>query len=140
MALSIFDDQAQEPQAADLQAGLGRSAKLWERLVAAVGAAHPPIEPVWNFGGAKIGWTMRLKQKDRNVLYLIPQAKHFLVGVVLGEKAYRAAREAGLPAEVIALFEAARPYAEGRGIRYPVRVAADVDVVLALAALKMARR
>jgi hypothetical protein len=140
MALSIFDDKAHEPQAADLQAGLGRSAALWERLAAAVAAAYPPIAPVWNFGGAKFGWNMRLKQKDRNVLYLIPQAKHFLVGVVLGEKAYQAAREADLPAEVIAMFDAAKPYVEGRGIRYPVRKAADVDVVLAIAALKMARR
>lgn len=140
MALGIFDDKAHEPQASDLQAGLGRTMKLWERLAAAVAAAYPPIVPVWNHAGAKYGWSMRLKQKDRNVLYLIPQAKHFLVGVVLGEKAYQAARDASLPDEVVAMFEAAKPYAEGRGIRYPVRVAADVDVVLAIAALKMARR
>jgi hypothetical protein len=139
MALSIFDDKTHEPTAADLQTVLGRSVKLWERLVAAVAVGHPPIVPAWNFSGAKFGWSMRLKQTDRVVLYLIPQAKHFLVAVVLGEKAYRAAREAGLPAEVMAMFDAAKPYVEGRGIRWPVRTAKDVEVMLALAALKMAR-
>ncbi len=139
MALSIFDDKAHEPTPADLQATLGRSAKLWERLVAEVGAAYAPILPTWHHAGANYGWSLRLKKKDRVVLYLIPQAKHFLAAVVLGEKAYRAAREAGLPPEVLAMLDAAKPYVEGRGIRWPVRAAKDVEVMLALAALKMAR-
>ncbi len=140
MALSIFDDKSQEPVDADLQAALGRSARLWERLVVAVGVDYAPIVASWNFAGAKFGWSLRLKQKDRVVLYLIPQAKHFLVGVVLGEKAVQAAHDAGLPAEVVAMIDAARPYAEGRGIRWPVRAARDIEVVRTLAALKLARR
>lgn len=138
MALSPFDDAAHAPEPEALAATLGPSAPLWERVARGVAERHAPIDEAWHFGGRNYGWSMRLRRKDRTVLYLIPQAGHFLVGVVFGEKALRAARASDVPASVIALFDAARPYAEGRGIRLPVRSAADAEVVLALAAIKLA--
>ena len=139
MALSSLDDGSHVPSQTEVDESLGPSARLWARLVAGVAKVHAPIEQVWTFSGPKYGWSLRLKRKDRVVLYLIPQLGHFLVGVVLGEKAVRAAREADLPAAVLEAMESARPYAEGRGIRVPVRDAEDVQAAMKLAALKMAR-
>jgi hypothetical protein len=92
----------------------------------------------WNFPGAKYGWSLRLKRKDRVTLYLIPQAGHFLVGVVLGEKAVKAAHECGLPDVVLSQIDNAPRYAEGRGIRLPVTGRDDLFAVQKLAAVKMA--
>jgi hypothetical protein len=139
VVLSSFEDKSRPPEAGELDAGLGRSARAWKQLVAGVARRHAPIEAVWNFAGAKFGWSLRLRRNDRVLLYLIPQGGHFLVGVVLGEKAVKGARESGLPSAVLELIDAARPYAEGRGIRIPVSRAADLDVVLDLVALKLAR-
>jgi hypothetical protein len=139
MALSAFDDKQQPPSPGDLEAMLAKSARHWTRIVDAISENYPPIEQAWNFSGAKYGWSLRLKQKDRIVLYLIPQARQFLAGVVLGEKAVKAARAAKIPAEVIALIDAAPVYAEGRGIRFPVTSAEDVRACLALTSLKMAK-
>lgn len=138
MALSAFDDKTHRPEPSDLQATLGKSSRAWATLVAEVTKVHAPVDEVWNFAGAKFGWSLRLKRKDRILLYLIPQAGQFLVGVVLGEKAVKAARASDLPAEVLALIEAARPYAEGRGIRFPAKGKSDVDAALRLVALKVA--
>jgi hypothetical protein len=143
MALSIFDGKGAPPTPSALKAALGPSARLWEALVSAVSAAHPPIEEQWNCAGPKFGWSMRLRRKERVVLYLIPQEKGFLAGVVLGEKAVKEATAGSvpgrrpLPAPVLALLEAAPRYAEGRGLRLPVASRQDVESVLRLVAAKM---
>ncbi len=73
------------------------------------------------------------------ILYLIPQAGQFLVGIVLGGKAVDAAQNAGLPAAVLAAIAAAPRYAEGTGLRLPIAGEQDLPPVEILTALKMAR-
>jgi hypothetical protein len=93
MAPSVFDDKAKAPAATDLKKELGGSAGLWIRLIAQVTTGVGPVSEEWNFAGAKHGWSMRLRDKERVVLYMTPQDGCFLVGVVLGEKAVKRARE-----------------------------------------------
>ena len=138
MALSAFDDKGHRPEAAELAAVLADSAPLWFRLVTHLGESYPPITEEWGFTGAKYGWSLRLKWKDRVVLYLTPQAGRCLAGVVLGEKAVASALERGLSARAAALVEAAPRYAEGRGIRVEVAGQDDAAVVEELVAAKMA--
>ncbi len=138
MALSAFDDKGHRPEAAELTGVLADSAPLWSRLVAHLGESYPPITEEWGFTGAKYGWSLRLKRKDRVVLYLTPQAGRCLAGVVLGEKAVAAALGRGLSARAAALVEAAPRYAEGRGIRVEVAADDDAAVVEELVAAKMA--
>jgi Protein of unknown function (DUF3788) len=137
MALGAFYDSSTPPSPAALRKALGRSARLWDQLVSGVAEAHYPITEQWNFGGAKFGWSLRLRRKDRTVLYLIPQEKGFLAGVVLGEKAVTAAHASGLPPLILTLLDATPRYAEGRGLRLPVATRRDVDSVLGLVAAKM---
>jgi hypothetical protein len=59
---------------------------------------------------------------------------------VLGGKAYEATKAANLPASIQAVIDQAPKYAEGRGVRIPVRNAADADDVRTLAAIKFAHR
>ena len=138
MALSAFDDPSGPPQAGDLEVVGGASAGLREEVVALVTQKHGPITPCWNFARAKYGWSLRLKRKERVVLYMTPQMGQFLVGVVLGEKAAKAAHDAGLPAALLAMIDGAPRYAEGRGIRLAITSRADVLAVEQLAALKLA--
>jgi hypothetical protein len=138
MALSAFDDKAHPPTPAAVRRVLGRAAGAWERIVAVIGEDHAPVVETWAHPGAKYGWSMRLVRGERIVVYLTPQAGCVLVGLTLGEKAVRAAREAGLPAAVMALVDAAPRYPEGRGVRLEVRSLRDVAAVRKLAAAKMA--
>ena len=138
MALSGFDDKSKEPRAADLRNTLGRSGAHWDSLVAHIEAEFAPLEKTWNFAGAKWGWSLRLKQKKRTILYMTPCAKHFLVGFALGEKAVRAAHAYPLSDSILAIVDGAPKYAEGRGVRVEVKTKRDVAAVKELATVKMA--
>ncbi len=138
MALSAFDDKSKKPGASDLEKMLGRSSAHWNALIAHIASDYAPLEQTWIFAGASWGWSLRLKQKKRTVLYMTPCKKHFLVGFVLGERAVKAAHESTLPEPVLTLIDGAKKYAEGRGVRIEVRNKKDRDAVMKLAAIKMA--
>jgi hypothetical protein len=138
VALSALDDRSVPPTDRALREVLGRAAALWTALEADLQAAHGPLAREWNFAGAKYGWSMRLRQKKRVLVYMTPGRSSFLASFALGEAACRAAREQGLPAPMLALIDAAPKYAEGRGVRIPVRTRRDLDGILRLAAIKAA--
>lgn len=137
MAISAFDDKSRPPKSGELKNVLRGTAGLWSQLVAHITGNHGPVAELWNFSGAKFGWSLRLSRKDRVVLYMTPQAGHFLVGVVLGDKAVERAHEMRLPATVLKLIDDAPRYAEGRGIRLTVATRDDLRIVQRLAAVKM---
>lgn len=138
MALSAFDDKSRPPKPGELEAVLGHSAGLWDELVAHVEDTYAPVTRLWSFSGAKYGWSLRLKRRERIVLYMTPQSGAFLLGIVLGEKAAKAAHDSGLPGRILELVDGAPRYAEGRGIRLVVSNAGDLAAARVLAALKMA--
>jgi hypothetical protein len=138
MALSVFEDKSHRPTAAELAAALGRAAPHWRALATRLARAHGPLDEEWHHAGARYGWSMRLKQGKRIVVYCSPGRGCFTVGIVLGRKAVRAARESDLPPAILEAIEAAREYAEGRGVRLAVRTKADLEAILTLAGFKMA--
>ena len=136
-SLSAFGDKASQPSPSELTKALGPAAPPWSALIGHIRLSYPRAVEQWNFASAKFGWSLRLKQADRVILYLIPQAGRFLVGVVLGAKAVAAAQSAGLPANVLTAIAEAPRYAEGTGIRLPVQSESDLAAIQTLAALKM---
>jgi hypothetical protein len=137
MALSFFDDKAQPPRRQDLEAALGRTAKLWNRLIDHLKQRYDPAVEEWCFAGKKWGWSLRVKRKKRAILYMTPKKGAFHVGFALGEKAVTAAKEMKLPEKVLRIIEEAPKYAEGRGVRLDVSKAADLKPVEKIAAAKM---
>lgn len=137
MALSVFDDRAAPPTEQTLAQALGRAARAWALVKEQVGRLCAPLREEWAFAGAKFGWSLRLKRADRVIVYMTPGRGQFLASFVLGERACAAAGEASLPAGILRLIAEARKYAEGRGIRIPVRTARDVAAVAKLAAIKL---
>ena len=73
----------------------------------------------------------------RTILHLGPRSKHFIVAIILGEKAVAAVRESDLSPEVVAMVEGAKGYTEGRVIRFEIRSKKDTGAVEALAKIKM---
>jgi hypothetical protein len=137
MALSVFDDRESPPTDRALGQALGSAAKVWDRLKEALVRECGGLDEEWGFAGVKYGWSLRLKRGSRVVLYLTPGAGSFLASLALGEKASAAARAARLPQRLLALIEAAPRYAEGRGVRVPVRTARDASGIPKLVALKL---
>ena len=134
----MFDDKSKLRRATDLKNALGRTSASWDSLIAHIASEFAPLDETWSFSAAKWGWSLRLKQKKRTILYMTPCKGHFLVGFALGEKAVKAAHEATLPDSVLTVIDGAKKYAEGRAVRIEVRSKKDRDNVMKLAAIKMA--
>jgi hypothetical protein len=137
MALSIFDDKTKPPTDTDVAHALGAATKPWTELKAHVASAHGVTREEWGFATKSTGWGLRLKRGERTILYMIPCRDYFLVGLVLGDKAVRAAHERKLPEAILTELDNARKYAEGRGIRLEVRKSAELRPIEALVAIKV---
>jgi hypothetical protein len=136
MALSAFDDKNIPPDDRSLNATLGSASRLWDRLKERLSSDHGPLREAWRFSGQSFGWSFRLEQPKRVLVYMTPCQKYFLASFALGNKAYRAATTAGLSTGVMTLLRSAPKYPEGRGIRVPVRTSRDLEDVVKLAAIK----
>jgi hypothetical protein len=137
VALSIFDDKAQQPTEADLARALKGSFVFWNQLKERIASRFTPLTFEWGFTSKSTGWGLRLKHKERTILYMTPCAAHFLASFALGEKAVQAAHQANLPSSILKTIDSARKYAEGRGVRLRVTSARDVRDVEKLAVIKM---
>jgi hypothetical protein len=115
----------------DLVAGLGPARRRWEKLLAAL--ESPEITSrEWK------GEALRLKRKDRTILYLIPREDSFQAAFVLGDRAVAAARQVSLPEHVVAALNQARRYAEGTGLRFEVLGPGDYAAIRTLMSIKLA--
>ena len=133
MAMSALDEKARHPTEEQLRTVLGRSYGSWIKLLALIAERIHPSAEVWKFS---TGWSLRVLHKDRVIVYLIPQQNRFLVSFALGEKAVAAAHAARLSAAVLRIIDDAPRYAEGRGVRIPVRGSRQLTTLARLAQIK----
>lgn len=138
MALSALDDKAAEPTLSDLTRVLGPCEEAWHHLVSRMGAVYGSLSEEWTYSGAKYGWSARLKRKKRTILYLIPQERAFLVGLVLGDRALGLLRRDELTPDVLGIIDEAPRYGEGTGFRIPVTSIEDCSAIETIVEAKMA--
>lgn len=136
MPLSAFGENGSAPSDDDLRITLGRAYPPWKRLIALVGARISPINEVWAFTSKSTGWGLRLRHRDRIILYMTPQHQQFLVSLVLGDKAIAAANDARLSAAIRDAIAAAPRYGEGTGVRMTVTSSRQLPGLSALAQIK----
>lgn len=134
--LNAFAGKADAPDDHALTVALGAAKTLWDKLVSDL-QRKKAVSAEWGSSSRKAGWSLRLKQKDRIILYLIPQPDSFQVALVLGDKGVKAARESELPARVQKSIAGAKRYAEGTGIRLAVTAPEDLAGIEQLAQIKI---
>lgn len=136
MERNAFAGKKSKPTEGQLALVLGPSKTFWDQIISNLEIECPTRE--WSSYSVKAGWSLKLKKKDRTIVYLSPLAGGFRVGIVLGDRAIRATHKAGLPDQVMDMISEATKYAEGTGIRIEVASTADVEIVRKLAAIKIA--
>jgi hypothetical protein len=136
MEANAFVGRKTKPSESQLKEALGASKAMWDQVIDELEDECPIKE--WSSYSPKAGWSLKLKRKDRTILYLGPLSGRFRVAFVLGDKAVRAARESALPKPVLKMISEARKYAEGTGVRFEVTDVKDVEAVKELAATKIA--
>lgn len=116
----IFMDKALKPDNAGLQSVLGIKFFLWMDIRDYVFEKYPQAIEEWNYPGAKYGWSFRIKDKKRAIIYLLPGKQSFRIALVFGEKATHQALGSSIAASIKKEIEAAPVYTEGRGFRIEV--------------------
>lgn len=139
MALSAFDDKSRPPKPKQVAEVLGDSHELWRAIVEHVNETYGLVDQQWGFSGKAWGWGLRLKQKQRAILYLTPSEGFFYVGLALGQKAYDQALASKPPKRFREVLDRAPKYAEGYGVRVEVRKKPDLKWIEKFAAAKMGK-
>ena len=121
MDTSIFTDKHQIPDEQKLQKALGRSYKFWEEIRIFTLKTENSLLEEWNFPGEKYGWSYRIKDKKKAIVYLLPRENYFKVAFVFGQKAVDAILLSNISENIKDELNKARVYAEGRGIRIEIK-------------------
>jgi hypothetical protein len=122
------------------KSALGRAYPLWAGVVRVVEELALPLDIEWKPSKIAFGQVCLLRHKKRTLLYLLPEEASVTVAIVLGERAYGLAMASTLSAAVKKSLSEARPYAEGRGIRVPVKTTRDLATIRKLVTIKMTPR
>jgi hypothetical protein len=129
----------ESPSDSELAAALGSALTLWTGIIRIVEETCAPLGKIWKPSKTGFGRMCMLQHKKRTLLYITPDRDKVWVAVVLGERAYQLAMASSLSGEIKNLFLEAKPYAEGRGIRFPIRSLEGLPTVAKLLELKTSR-
>jgi hypothetical protein len=137
MQPNAFINQLKEPAEDELTAALGPAKPLWDRLVHNLADEFDVHIQEWKSYSPKYGWSLRLKHKKRNIVYLVPYRHCFGVMFILGDRAVKVAVQSRLPQRVLKIINEAPRYPEGTGVRLEVKTARDIAAVKKLAGIKL---
>jgi hypothetical protein len=137
-ARNAFIGKSEKPSPEELAAALGPTAALWGKFVESMARELGVVTQEWKgVYPNKYGWSLRLKVKSRNIVYLSPYPGFFMAGFILSDRAVKAAGEARFPPTVARAIAAAPHYPEGTGLRLAVKTARDLPSLRKLAAIKL---
>lgn len=132
-------DKAAVPDEAVVREWMGETAfGYWTALRDWIAASYPGVfAPDWIYGGRKHGWSLRYKT-SKAFCTLLPEYRTFSVVIVLGgaERDKVEARRDGLGPRLMALYDAAETFHDGKWLRIGIASDADLGDAKALLVLK----
>jgi len=137
MSPNAFIGKAKQPTDEELTAALGPARPTWDQMLADLAREHGADVQEWNSYSLKAGWSLRVKRKERTLVWLGPREGSFIAAFILGDKAMQAVRAGKLPQRIVKIMNEAPKYPEGTGIRIPVKTPKDLAAVKKLAAIKI---
>jgi len=137
MSASVFDDKSIKPDDNMLAAELGATKTFFDKICMFIYQEFGEVTPEWKFYGQQSGWTLKLLNKKRNVLFIGPRKGYFLVTFIFGDKAVEKVMLSNLPDPIKTRLSGAKKYAEGRGISLEINTYEDLQNVLQLISIKL---
>jgi hypothetical protein len=135
---NAFINHTAQPTPSEIESALHPTAALWQGLIEWLGAEHGVSGQEWKSTSPKYGWSLRMKLKQRTIVYLAPCNGCFRAAFVLGARAVAAAHQTNLPESVVKAIDKAPRYAEGTGVALIVRGPDDLVAVQKIAQIKLA--
>ena len=135
---NAFVGSVTKPSADEVSVALGPSAKVWTQLVDEFAENYNVTIQEWKSYSPKHGWSLRLLQKKRTIVYLSPCQGCFRVAFILGDKAIKLLKQDKLSKSLAKLINDAPRYPEGTGVRLLVRGTKEITAIRKLAEAKLA--
>jgi len=136
-------DKSARPDDTTVRDWIGPDAfKKWASLRDWIEIAYPGVfTPDWIYGGRKHGWSLRYK-KSKAFSTFLPEYRAFSVVVVLGgaEREKVEARRDSLSPRLMALYDEAETYHDGKWLKIGISSAEELKDVTALLTLKRPRK
>jgi len=114
MDISIFTDKKIMPVDDDLHIPLGNMYEMWQQITGYVHLKYPAAIDIW------YGWSFRIKDKKRVIVYLLPRDRFFKVVMIFGQKATDAVMNSQVAEALKSELASAKVYVEGRCIRIDI--------------------
>jgi hypothetical protein len=138
MCPNAFINKPKPPTEPELTAALGAAKAVWDQILTRLDQDLGVDGREWKCHSPKWGWSLRVKRKERTIIWFSPFDGRFEVSFILGDRAMCAARAIRLPKRVLDVMKSAPKYPEGTGIRLEVKSARDIAALMKLAAIKLA--
>ena len=137
MDISVFTEKSKVPEEKELKAALADKFELWKETETYVHKIYPAANGEWNYPGPKYGWSYRIKDKKRAIIYLLPHDKYFMAAFVFGQKAYDEIIKSDIADFIKTELSCAKVYAEGRGVRIEVKDNSIIEDIKKLVEIKL---
>ncbi|MDQ0594999.1 hypothetical protein QFZ37_003368 [Chryseobacterium ginsenosidimutans] len=134
---SIFSVKDETPTLNHLKEVLGDTFDIWNKIEKFTLKHDINSKSAWYFSGEKFGWSFRIKDKKRVIIYLLPRDKFFKVAFVFGQKASEKILESNISDHIKTELSAAKVYAEGRGITIEVKDISNLKDIEKLIKIKI---
>jgi hypothetical protein len=134
---SIFTDKSKTPTETDLKKSLGNTYQHWKHLVEFTHKYASTSTNEWHYSGDKYGWSFRIRDSKRVLIYLLPRDKFFKTAFVFGQKATDEILAGTASESIKNELSSAKVYAEGRGIRIEVKSKAVLKDIERLITIKL---
>jgi hypothetical protein len=137
MEVNTFKEKTKVPNDEDVRHSLGKTFPLWEQVKIEALSSYPGAIQEWNFPGVKYGWSFRIKDKKRAIIYMIPREGFFEVAFVFGQKGSLAVYESEVQEDLKEQLRGAKLYGEGRGLKFEVKEKSIMKSVKILIQIKL---
>jgi hypothetical protein len=134
---TFFNNKQLQPTDEMLASALGETKELLDSIVQFIKTEFGESHIEWKYYGAKIGWSLKIFNKKRNVVFLGPEDGYFRVAFSFGEKAYQEIMKSDLPDSIKQQLLESKVYVEGRVLRLEIREKANAEPLWQLIRIKL---
>jgi len=133
---TFFNNKNQQPTDEMLALALGETKELLDTIVLFIETEFSECHFEWKYYGVKIGWSLKLINKKRNIVFVGPEDGYFRLAFAFGEKAYQQILKSNLPDAIKQQMSEAKVYVEGRPLRLEIRKKEDIEPLWQLIGIK----
>lgn len=137
MDTSVFMDLTKIPETGELKIALGNTYRYWKEIRDFVFGRYPAAFEEWFVSVKKFGWSYRIKDKKRAIIYLSPRSDCFYITMVFGQKATDLILDSEIAESVKSDLMNSKVYMEGRVIRLTINDSFLINDIKKLVEIKL---